>query len=177
MSAMLPLCRSSGLHAGVPLIGALLAGMLGGCKDAAVTASSAQAIGGEVTSAADGQLNGSDAAPGTDAGAPGDRGGNPGETAQPAKACPGPCLANDDCHAAHCDTTLSQCAILAKLDGAACEDGNVCTVDDKCPSGGCSAGKLGGPCGRLCVPQQRCWPTCSVGVWPWPWSRWPCWPC
>jgi hypothetical protein len=48
------------------------------------------------------------------------------------------CNPVDQCHdAGTCDPASGSCSSPAKLDGASCEDGNGCTVDDMCVSGVC----------------------------------------
>lgn len=60
--------------------------------------------------------------------------------------CALPCAAGDPCHVSSCDASAGQCVDTTKPNGAICDDGNPCTVDDACQSGACVAGKLGGTC-------------------------------
>ena len=51
------------------------------------------------------------------------------------------CTASDQCHAAGaCAPETGQCSNPAKVDGAACSDGNPCTQNDTCKAGVCTAG-------------------------------------
>jgi hypothetical protein len=48
------------------------------------------------------------------------------------------CSASDPCHSVGvCDTKTGVCSNPAKADGAACNDGNLCTQTDSCQSGSC----------------------------------------
>ncbi len=50
------------------------------------------------------------------------------------------CPAPDQCHdAGACDHQTGVCSNPAKVDGAACDDGNACTQNDACQGGVCSA--------------------------------------
>src|SRR5439155_23765105 len=57
-----------------------------------------------------------------------------------AKPCPPACaaLAVGACQRPSCDPESGQCVVAAALDGTACDDGKVCTVDDACHAGVCS---------------------------------------
>jgi cysteine-rich repeat protein len=50
------------------------------------------------------------------------------------------CGASDQCHVGVCAPATGQCAEVAKANGAACEDGNLCTTSDTCQVGACTAG-------------------------------------
>ncbi|MSP90678.1 MAG: hypothetical protein EXR79_02550 [Myxococcales bacterium] len=53
------------------------------------------------------------------------------------------CATADDgpCKQTTCDLATGKCATHSKLDGAACDDGIACSVDDTCQQGGCAGGK------------------------------------
>ncbi len=49
------------------------------------------------------------------------------------------CVASDSCHVAGtCDPATGACSNPPKQDGAACSDGNACTLMDSCQSGACT---------------------------------------
>jgi 6-phosphogluconolactonase (cycloisomerase 2 family) len=51
------------------------------------------------------------------------------------------CAALDSCHdAGVCDPATGACSNPVKADGAACEDGNACTLSDTCLAGSCTPG-------------------------------------
>ena len=51
------------------------------------------------------------------------------------------CAASDQCHTAGtCDPTSGACSNPAKANGAACDDGNACTISDTCQAGACKPG-------------------------------------
>jgi cysteine-rich repeat protein len=52
------------------------------------------------------------------------------------------CTASDECHAAGvCDPATGACSDPLAADGTSCEDGNLCTEDDTCVAGACTAGR------------------------------------
>lgn len=56
-------------------------------------------------------------------------------------ANPVQCSAQDDCHdAGTCDPSTGQCTNPTKPDDTDCSDGDVCTQNDKCQAGTCTAG-------------------------------------
>src|SRR5207244_1701211 len=62
------------------------------------------------------------------------------------------CTAQDQCHVAGtCDTQTGACSNPEKPDGAACSDGNGCTLADTCQSGACTGGTP-----VVCTPQDQC---------------------
>lgn len=62
-----------------------------------------------------------------------------GSTAAPTDKCTAPCQPLDQCHAAGtCDPATGQCSNPPRPDGAACDDGNVCTANDACTAGACA---------------------------------------
>lgn len=51
------------------------------------------------------------------------------------------CVAQDDCHTAGtCNPTTGLCSNPTAADDTACDDGDKCTVDDKCAAGTCNPG-------------------------------------
>ena len=54
--------------------------------------------------------------------------------------CPSPDGPASICLKAHCDPTTGQCGMVADHSGFACDDGDVCTIGDKCQDGACQAG-------------------------------------
>ena len=46
----------------------------------------------------------------------------------------------DQCQVAQCDEAARACGNIAAIDGSACNDGNLCTINDSCQAGSCSAG-------------------------------------
>ena len=69
-----------------------------------------------------------------------------------AGADPVVCTAQDQCHdAGTCDTATGVCSSPAKVDGAACNDGNACTLTDTCQAGVCS-----GASPVVCTAQDEC---------------------
>jgi MYXO-CTERM domain-containing protein len=51
------------------------------------------------------------------------------------------CTASDQCHdVGTCDPATGMCSNPAKLDGTACNDGNMCTTMDRCMAGACVMG-------------------------------------
>jgi len=55
------------------------------------------------------------------------------------------CTALDQCHTAGaCDPATGQCSAPPRRDGASCDDGDLCTVDDRCLGGTC-VGTAGTP--------------------------------
>ena len=55
--------------------------------------------------------------------------------------CPAPEAGPDAvCLAAACDPLTGECSLVPDHEGFACEDGNLCTVGDKCVEGVCAAG-------------------------------------
>jgi hypothetical protein len=51
------------------------------------------------------------------------------------------CTASDACHVAGtCNPATGACSVVAKPDGAACNDGNACTFDETCHAGACGGG-------------------------------------
>jgi hypothetical protein len=66
----------------------------------------------------------------------------------------GPCAADcsaittPDCNVAVCNADTGQCEVVADEDGASCDDGQFCTINDSCQNGEC----VGGPqntCGMM----------------------------
>src|SRR5262249_28889209 len=57
------------------------------------------------------------------------------------------CVASDQCHdPGTCNPATGACSNPPKADGAACDDGNQCTVNDACQSGSCVGTNRSGPC-------------------------------
>lgn len=50
------------------------------------------------------------------------------------------CGSSDQCHVGVCAPATGQCFEVAKPNGSACEDGNLCTTSDTCQVGACTAG-------------------------------------
>ena len=62
------------------------------------------------------------------------------------------CVARDQCHdAGTCDPATGACSAPERADGAACDDGNPCSVADVCLAGVCSAGAV-----AACAPLDSC---------------------
>ena len=62
------------------------------------------------------------------------------------------CEALDSCHEPGvCDPETGECTYEPKDDGAACEDGDLCTTDDQCVDGVCEAGEA-----MECVAMDAC---------------------
>ena len=56
------------------------------------------------------------------------------------------CTASDQCHdAGTCDAGTGGCSNPVRVDGSACDDGNVCTASDACTSGVCAGVGVQGP--------------------------------
>ena len=75
-------------------------------------------------------------------------------TAGGAAECPAPAA---ECQVAECVSTGAasfECQVVEAADGAPCDDGNVCTVDDTCSAAGCSAGQSAG--GDCCLASEQC---------------------
>lgn len=67
-------------------------------------------------------------------------------------ADPVTCTPQDQCHdAGTCDVGTGLCSNPVTVDGAACNDGNPCTVTDTCLIGVCTAGEP-----VVCTPQDQC---------------------
>jgi cysteine-rich repeat protein len=72
------------------------------------------------------------------------------------------CTAADQCHdAGTCDPASGACSNPAKADGSPCDDGNACTVADRCDGGTCSGGSAS--CGDGVV-QAGCAEECDDGA-------------
>lgn len=86
------------------------------------------------------------------------------------KDCPAP---QDECSPLHCDLADHQCKPVPKDNGTACDDGDPCTLGDKCQAGVCQSGaakdcddedsctkdscdKANGECDHEFVPQFGC---------------------
>ncbi|NUP12801.1 MAG: hypothetical protein HOW73_42730 [Polyangiaceae bacterium] len=71
----------------------------------------------------------------------GDQGGEGGEGGAPL-GCPQDCSTVEVpvCYVATCNEDTHTCEIGPAEDGAACEDGEYCTVDDTCMAGSCESG-------------------------------------
>ena len=62
------------------------------------------------------------------------------------------CTASDQCHdAGTCNTSTGACSDPAKPNGAACSDGNACTLTDTCQTGTCTSGSA-----VVCVASDQC---------------------
>ncbi len=66
-----------------------------------------------------------------------------------------PCKSNADCPSAtepctesRCEAKLGYCKFVQALDGVPCDDGESCTLGDKCKAGQCLAGKPGCNCAK-----------------------------
>ncbi len=77
-------------------------------------------------------------------------------------SCPEPEGANAFCLEASCDPASGDCSIVPDHEGLACDDGNACTLDDRCAAGVC-AGNVpincndGNPCtDDSCDPAAGC---------------------
>ncbi|MBT9559826.1 MAG: hypothetical protein IV100_27600 [Myxococcales bacterium] len=64
-------------------------------------------------------------------------------------ACPAP----PRCHLSVC-TPAGGCTTVPQLDGAACDDGDGCTLDDICAAGACQAGSPKVCAGSVCTPES-----------------------
>ncbi|NUP12796.1 MAG: hypothetical protein HOW73_42705 [Polyangiaceae bacterium] len=75
-------------------------------------------------------------------GGQGGLGGEGGEGGAPVVGCPQDCSTVEVpvCYVATCNEETHVCEIAPAEDGAACEDGEYCTVDDTCTAGTCEAG-------------------------------------
>ncbi|NUP12798.1 MAG: hypothetical protein HOW73_42715 [Polyangiaceae bacterium] len=119
----------------------LIAGCAGGDSD---TATGGTNEGGEAptTGGAGGGTGGSPE--GGAGGAPtgGGEGGTGGEGGMPVEGCAQDCAAIDvpECFVGVCNEETHACDIVPAGDGAPCEDGEYCTVDDVCMDGTCEAG-------------------------------------
>jgi hypothetical protein len=59
-----------------------------------------------------------------------------------AAGAPVVCAGADACHdAGSCDPATGQCSLVARPDGAPCNDGNACTFDETCQAGTCGGGR------------------------------------
>ena len=55
------------------------------------------------------------------------------------------CTASDACHVAGtCDPATGNCSTPAVTDGTTCDDGNTCTLTDKCQAGVCKGNPITG---------------------------------
>ncbi|MBM4353345.1 MAG: hypothetical protein FJ109_06030 [Deltaproteobacteria bacterium] len=76
--------------------------------------------------------------------------------------CPAPTGIDAICQAATCDPLTGKCGFAPDHEGFACDDGNACTVGDKCVQGKCEAGvslvcKDDNPCTNdACDPAAGC---------------------
>ena len=62
------------------------------------------------------------------------------------------CTAADQCHeAGTCDPQTGACSSPVKTDGAACNDGNACTLTDSCQAGVCNGGSP-----KTCTAASQC---------------------
>ena len=62
------------------------------------------------------------------------------------------CTAQDQCHAAGtCNPGTGQCSNPQLANGTSCQDGNLCTLTDRCQSGACVAGTA-----VVCTAQDQC---------------------
>jgi len=68
------------------------------------------------------------------------------------------CTATDECHeAGTCDPATGTCSNPAKADGAPCDDGDVCTLEDSCVAGTCEgSGVLDGDADGVCDATDMC---------------------
>ncbi|MBI5529649.1 MAG: hypothetical protein HY897_25255, partial [Deltaproteobacteria bacterium] len=67
-------------------------------------------------------------------------------------SAPVQCQAQDSCHEAGvCDPQTGECSNPVKVEGSACDDGSVCTKDDRCDSQGVCVGTA-----YVCGPPNEC---------------------
>ena len=76
--------------------------------------------------------------------------------------CPAPEGTDAFCLTSACDVVTGECSFVAANEGFLCEDGDQCTLADKCSEGKCAAGFTvncndGNPCtDDSCVPEEGC---------------------
>ena len=77
-------------------------------------------------------------------------------------ACPGPVGPDEFCLAPSCDSQTGECSLTPTNEGKACDDGDPCTVSEKCAAGECAGGyplncNDGNACtDDLCHPTNGC---------------------
>jgi hypothetical protein len=64
------------------------------------------------------------------------------------------CAPTDACHASTCDPLLD--CVVSPLTGPACDDGDPCTVDDRCTEGGCAGQPMVCPSDGVECTEERC---------------------
>jgi hypothetical protein len=79
---------------------------------------------------------------------------------------PNPCAPpNNPCQIGVCNENTKSCTVTFGNDGAACSDGNPCTISEKCAAGQCTGGVPGNQ-GQVCDDGNGCTlgTTCANGV-------------
>jgi len=106
---------------------------VGACASGTVTDFGGGGPGGGHTSSGGGQVGG--------AGGSGANGGSGGSGGSSPCAVDCTQIKTPPCQVATCNAQTGQCEVVPDQDGAACEDGAFCTVNDACLAGVCEAGE------------------------------------